>query len=40
MKYLLMAQLLLLSSLAFGGDKPAACELESKNIVSRSFSIA
>jgi hypothetical protein len=38
MKYLLMAQLLVLSSLAFGGDKPAACELESKNIVSRSSS--
>ena len=33
-----MAQLLLLSSAAFGGDKPAACELASKNIVSRSSS--
>jgi hypothetical protein len=33
-----MAQLLVLSSLAFGGDKPASCELESKNIVSRSSS--
>jgi hypothetical protein len=38
MKYLLVAQLLVLSSLAFGGDKPAACELESKNIVSHSSS--
>jgi len=38
MKYMLMLNLLVLSSLAFGGDKPAACELESKNIVSRSSS--
>jgi hypothetical protein len=38
MKYMLMAQLLVLSSLAFGGDRPASCELESKNIVSRSSS--
>jgi hypothetical protein len=36
MKYMLMAQLLVLSFLAFAGDKPASCELESKNIVSRS----
>jgi hypothetical protein len=33
-----MAQLLLLSSLAFGGEKPASCELASKSIVSRSSS--
>ena len=33
-----MAQLLLLSSVAFGGDKPASCELASKSIVSRSSS--
>jgi hypothetical protein len=38
MKYMLILNLLVLSSLAFGGDKPAACELESKNIVSRSSS--
>lgn len=38
MKYMLMAQLLVLSSLAFGGDKPVSCELESKDIVSRSSS--
>jgi hypothetical protein len=38
MKWMLMAQLLALSSLAFGGDKPASCELASKNIVSRSSS--
>jgi hypothetical protein len=38
MKYMLMAQLLVLSSWAFGGDKPVSCELESKNIVSRSSS--
>jgi hypothetical protein len=38
MKYMLMAQLLALSSLAFGGDKPASCELDSKNILSRSSS--
>jgi hypothetical protein len=35
---MLMAQLLLLSSVAFGGDKPASCELASKSIVSRSSS--
>jgi hypothetical protein len=33
-----MAQLLLLSSVAFSGDKPASCELASKSIVSRSSS--
>ena len=38
MRYMLVAQLLVLSPLAFGGDKPASCELESKNIVSRSSS--
>lgn len=35
---MLLAQLLLLSSVAFGGDKPASCELASKSIVSRSSS--
>jgi hypothetical protein len=38
MKYMLMAQLLVLLSVAFGGGKPASCELESKSIVSRSSS--
>jgi hypothetical protein len=38
MKYMLMGQLLILSTLAFGGDKPASCELGSKSIVSRSSS--
>ena len=38
MRYLLTAQLLLLSSVALGGDKPATCELASKSIVSRSSS--
>jgi hypothetical protein len=40
MKYMLMAQLLLLSSVAvaFGDDKPAACELSSESILSRSSS--
>ena len=38
MKCMLMAQLLVLSSVAFGGDKPASCELASKSIVSRSSS--
>jgi hypothetical protein len=33
---MLMAQLLLLSSVAFGGDRSASCELASKSIVSRS----
>jgi hypothetical protein len=35
---MLLAQLLLLSSVALGGDKPASCELASKSIVSRSSS--
>jgi hypothetical protein len=35
---MLIAQLLLLSTVAFGGDKPASCELASKSIVSRSSS--
>jgi hypothetical protein len=35
---MLMAQLLLVSSVAFGGDRPAICELASKSIVSRSSS--
>jgi hypothetical protein len=35
-----MAQLLLLSSVAFGGDKPASCKLASKSIVSRSSGLA
>jgi hypothetical protein len=38
MKYMLMAQVLLLSSVAFGSDKPAVCELANKSIVSRSSS--
>jgi hypothetical protein len=35
---MLLAQLLLLSSAAFGGEKPASCDLASKSIVSRSSS--
>jgi len=35
---MLLAQLLLLSSVAFGGDKPVICELANKSIVSRSSS--
>ncbi len=38
MRYLLMAQLLLLSSVAFGADQLASCELASKSIESRSSS--
>jgi hypothetical protein len=38
LRYLPIAQLLLLSSVAFGGDKPASCELASKSIMSRSSS--
>jgi len=38
LRYKLIAQLLLLSSVAFGGDKPVLCELASKSIVSRSSS--
>lgn len=36
MRYLLITQLLLLSSVAFAGDKPASCELVGKSVVSRS----
>jgi hypothetical protein len=36
LRYLLITQLLLVSSVAFGGDQPASCELASKSIVSRS----
>ena len=35
---MLIAQLLFLSSVAFGGDQPASCELVGKSIVSRSSS--
>ncbi len=35
---MLLAQVLFLSCVAFGGDKPATCELASKSIVSRSSS--
>jgi hypothetical protein len=35
---MLMVQVLLLSSVAFGGDKSASCELASKSIVSHSSS--
>ena len=38
MKYMLIGSTLALWSLAFGPDKPASCELENKNIVSRSSS--
>jgi len=38
LRYVLITQLLLLSSAAFGGDQPASCELASKSIVSRSSS--
>ena len=38
MRFMLLAPLLLFSSMAFGGDKSASCELASKSIVSRSFS--
>jgi hypothetical protein len=38
MRWALVAQLLLLSSVASGRDKPASCELDSKSIVSRSSS--
>jgi hypothetical protein len=36
LRYVLITQLLLLSSVAFGGDTPALCELASKSVVSRS----
>lgn len=35
---MLITQLLVLSSVAFGGDQPASCELAIKSIVSRSSS--
>ena len=38
LRYVVITQLLLLSSVAFGGDQPASCELASKSIVSRSSS--
>lgn len=38
MRYVLLAQILLLSLFAFGGNKAASCELATKNIVSRSSS--
>jgi hypothetical protein len=38
LRHKLIAQLLLLSSVAFGADKPVSCELASKSIVSRSSS--
>jgi len=38
LKYTLPAQLLFLSSVAFGGDKPASCEISSKSILSHSAS--
>lgn len=36
MKYLLLAQVLLLSQIAFGADKPALCELANQSVVGRS----
>jgi hypothetical protein len=38
LRYLLIPQLLLLSSAACAGGKPASCELSSKSVVSRSSS--
>ncbi len=38
MRHILLVQLVLLPCVAFGGDKPATCELASKSIVSRSAS--
>lgn len=38
MRYLLITQLLLLSSVSFAGDKPASCELVGKSVASRSSS--
>jgi hypothetical protein len=38
LRYVLIIQLLFLSSVALGGDQPASCELASKSIVSRSSS--
>jgi hypothetical protein len=36
LRYLLITQILLLSSLAFAADKPASCELAGKSVVSHS----
>src|SRR5579863_2788941 len=38
LRYLLIAQLLIISSVAFAGDKAASCELKGKSVVSRSSS--
>jgi hypothetical protein len=38
LRYLLITQLVLLSSVAFAGDKPASCELVGKSVVSCSSS--
>jgi hypothetical protein len=38
LRYLLITQLMLLSSVAFGGDKPVSCELVGKSVVSHSSS--
>jgi len=38
LRYLLVTPLVLLSSLAFAGDKPASCELVGKSVESRSSS--
>jgi hypothetical protein len=38
LRHTLIAQLLLLSSVAWGGDKPVSCELASKSIIGRSSS--
>jgi hypothetical protein len=35
---MLLAQVLFLSCVAFGGDRPATCDFASKSIVSRSSS--
>jgi hypothetical protein len=38
MRYAVVAHLLLFSSVAFGGDKPASCELVGKSVLGRSSS--
>jgi hypothetical protein len=38
LRYLLITQLMLLSSVAFAGDRPASCELVGKSVVNRSSS--
>lgn len=38
LRYLLITQLLLLSSVALAGDKPASCELAGRSVASRSSS--